>query len=216
MFSLRLGISAVINNSEDIACAGERVKIYTKTGDAGQSSLFSGRRVPKNHLRLQTYGTLDELNALLGLARARNAEPRLERPLARLQTLLFILCSDLATPLPEPGQQDPVTRVSPGHIAFLERQIDAMTAELPPLKNFILPGGTEVAAVLHIARTVCRRAERWLVALKQEEDLGPHAPVLVNRLSDYLFTLARWANFLAGRPDEILNRDFPEIDHTGA
>ena len=192
------------------------MKIYTKTGDAGQSSLFSGRRVPKNHLRLQTYGALDELNSCLGLARAKNAEPRLERPLARLQTLLFILCSDLATPLPEPGQQDPVTRVSPGHIAFLERQIDAMTAELPPLKNFILPGGTEVAAVLHIARTVCRRAERWLVALKQEEDLGPHAPVLVNRLSDYLFTLARWANFLAGRPDEILNRDFPEIDDTGA
>jgi cob(I)alamin adenosyltransferase len=188
------------------------MKIYTKTGDAGQTSLFSGRRVPKNHLRLQTYGTLDELNTLLGLARAKNAEPRLGRPLARLQTLLFIVCSDLATPLPEPGQKDLVTRVTDRHVAFLEQQIDLMTAELPPLQNFILPGGTEVAALLHVARTVCRRAERWLISLAAEEDLGAAVPVLVNRLSDYLFTLARWANFLAGRPDEILDRNFPEID----
>lgn len=192
------------------------MKIYTKTGDAGQTSLFSGRRVPKNHLRLQTYGTLDELNTLLGLARAHNADPRLEQRLGRLQTLLFILCSDLATPLPEPGQKDLVTRIDQRHVAYLEQGIDAMTAELPPLRSFILPGGTETAAVLHVARTVCRRAERWLITLKPEEDLGPHAPVLVNRLSDYLFTLARWANFLAGRPDEILNREFPEIDETGA
>lgn len=187
------------------------VKIYTKTGDAGQTSLFTGERVPKNHLRLQVYGTLDELNAVLGMALAHGPHPEIAHRIRRLQTLLFILCSDLATPIPTDGETDRVTRIDDRHVRYLEQGIDAMTAELPPLRQFILPGGDGCAAALHLARTVCRRTERWLVRLRAEAELGDHVPVLINRLSDYLFTLARWANHMAGRGDELLNREFPEI-----
>jgi cob(I)alamin adenosyltransferase len=190
------------------------MKIYTKTGDKGTTSLFSGERVAKNHLRVSTYGTLDEMNSVLGLARAHNQDAEIEHLCARLQTLVFILNSDLATPVPPDGTPDRVTRITAAHVRYLERQIDALTAELPELTQFILPGGTPVAAYLHQARTVCRRAERIMVELADREDVGSHAPVLVNRLSDYLFTLARYANFRAGRTDEILDRDFPELDES--
>jgi len=187
------------------------MKIYTKTGDKGYTSLFSGERVSKNHLRVNTYGTLDEMNSILGMARAGNNDAEIEELCRRLQTLVFILNSDLATPFPPAGTADRVTRVRADHVRYLEQQIDVLTGRLPELTRFILPGGTPTAACLHVARTVCRRAERILVELAAVEDLGPHAPVLVNRLSDYLFTLARYANFRAGRPDEILDRDFPEL-----
>jgi len=187
------------------------VKIYTKTAHSGSTSLFDGQRVPKDHLRLHTYGTLDECNTAIGLARAHNANLFLEQLCSRLQTLLFILCSDLATPLPPPGAPDRVDRIDPRHIGYLETQIDRLTAELAPLRKFILPGGCPASAFLHQARTICRRAERWLVELQARENLGPHVPVLVNRLSDYLFTLARYANHVSGRPDEVLDRAFPEL-----
>ncbi len=189
------------------------VKIYTRTGDAGQTSLFTGERVPKDHLRLQVYGTLDELNAVLGLALAAEPGAEVAHRIRRLQTLLFILCSDLATPLPARGEADRVPRIDVRHIRHLEADIDAMSAALPPLGQFILPGGCAGAAALHLARTVCRRAERWLIRLRAEVELGDHVPVLVNRLSDYLFTLARFANLEAGRGDELLDRVFPEIDN---
>ncbi|HOT01689.1 MAG TPA: cob(I)yrinic acid a,c-diamide adenosyltransferase [Acidobacteriota bacterium] len=189
------------------------VKIYTRTGDAGQTSLFTGERVPKDHLRLHVYGTLDELNAVLGLALAAEPGPEVAHRISRLQTLLFILCSDLATPLPARGEADRVTRIDARHIRYLEADIDVMSAVLPPLGQFILPGGCPDAAALHLARTVCRRAERWLIRLRAETELGDHVPVLVNRLSDYLFTLARYANHLADCGDKLLDRGFPEIDH---
>lgn len=188
------------------------MKIYTKTGDSGETSLFTGQRISKTHLRLHVYGTLDEMNAHLGLARSRNGKIYLEQLLGRLQTLTFILCSDLATPLPAAGESDRVDRVNEKHIRYVEQHIDSLTAEMPPLTKFILPGGTDVSSILHVARTVCRRAERYLVELVRQEDLGPHVPKLVNRYSDYLFTLARYANHVAGRPDEMLNREFPELN----
>lgn len=186
-------------------------RIYTKTGDGGSTSLFDGRRVPKDHLRLHVYGTLDECNTVIGLARAHNANLFLEQLCSRLQTLLFILCSDLATPLPAPGAPDLVDRVDSRHVRYLETGIDRLTAELAPLGKFILPGGCPASAFLHQARTVCRRAERFLIELQAQEKLGPHVPILVNRLSDYLFTLARYANHVSGRPDEVLDRSFPEL-----
>lgn len=188
------------------------MKIYTKTGDAGQTSLFSGQRVPKNHMRLHVYGTLDEMNGFIGLARVRNTNLYLEQLASRLQTLVFILCSDLATPLPPDGQADLVERIRAGHTRYLEKCIDGLTAELPPLKNFILPGGSECSVAFHLARTACRRAERWLVSIPEEEGINPEARILVNRLSDYLFTLARYANRVSGRPDEVLSREFPEAE----
>ncbi|MBN2431790.1 MAG: cob(I)yrinic acid a,c-diamide adenosyltransferase [Acidobacteria bacterium] len=187
------------------------MKIYTKTGDKGYTSLFSGERVTKNHLRVNTYGTLDEMNSVLGLARAYNQDAEIEALCRRLQTLVFILNSDLATPFPTAAAADRVTRISAAHVRYVEQQIDLLTGRLPELAQFILPGGTPVAACLHVARTVCRRAERIMVELAAAEDLGPHTPVLVNRLSDYLFTLARYANLRAGRADDILDRDFPDL-----
>lgn len=187
------------------------MKIYTKTGDKGQTSLASGERVPKDHLRLQAYGTLDELNAILGLARSRNTNLYVEQLCCRLQTLLFVVGADLATPLPPAGQPDPAERVHEKHVKYVELCIDSLETELPPLTRFILPSGTETAGCLHLARTVCRRAERHIVTLAGQADLGPFVGELVNRISDYLFVLARYANFKSGRPDEPLSREFPEL-----
>lgn len=186
-------------------------KIYTRTGDAGETGLFSGERVPKDHLRLEVYGTLDEVNVLIGMARAKNGHLFLEQFCSRLQTLLFILCSDLATT--EGGAVD---RIDGRHVRYVESCIDQLTTELPPLRSFVLPSGCEAALHLHLARTVCRRAERRLAALARVEPVNPQAVVLVNRMSDYLFVLARYANHKAGRTDEPLNRDFPELKAFGA
>ncbi|MBL8165219.1 MAG: cob(I)yrinic acid a,c-diamide adenosyltransferase, partial [Anaerolineae bacterium] len=172
------------------------MKIYTKTGDDGTTSLFSGGRVSKAHLRVEAYGTVDELNSHLGVARAHKPHPQTDAWLARVQRQLFTLGADLATPLD--AQADWLTRVDSATIDWLEAGIDRMTADLPPLTNFILPGGTLAAAQLHVARTVCRRAERIVAELQEHEALGEHALTYLNRLSDYLFTLARWENQQAG------------------
>ena len=176
------------------------MKIYTKHGDAGLSVLFDGTRAPKNHPRLETYGTLDELHCHLGLAAAASPDDPLRAQLAALQVELFDLASDLATPAGSKNESK-VRRISPADVANLERQIDAATAELPPLKRFILPGGTPAAGHLHVARTVCRRAERHLVTLMSQEPLAPDVLIYLNRLSDLLFTLARLANLRANTPD---------------
>jgi cob(I)alamin adenosyltransferase len=176
------------------------MKIYTRTGDHGTTSLFSGGRVPKYHLRVESYGTVDELNSVLGLARAHQPSEPTDAALARIQHQLFNLGADLATPLDAPTQH--VVRMDAGTIAWLEESIDRMTAELPALSYFILPGGSPVGAALHVARTVCRRAERLVTALQEHEAVGEHALPYLNRLSDYLFTLARWENQQGGIPEE--------------
>jgi cob(I)alamin adenosyltransferase len=177
-------------------------RIYTKTGDAGDTALFGGRRVPKNDLRVAAYGAVDELNAVLGVARAAGAPQSIEPVLEQLQHYLFDLGSELATP-PEAAAAAAAhaSRVTPAWVEALEREIDRFEDALPPLRAFILPGGTPAAAALHLARTVARRAEREIVALAGREPLNPELLKFVNRLSDLLFVLARAANQAAGRSD---------------
>ncbi|HEX2905239.1 MAG TPA: cob(I)yrinic acid a,c-diamide adenosyltransferase [Phototrophicaceae bacterium] len=175
------------------------MKIYTKTGDDGTTSLFSGGRVLKTHLRVEAYGTVDELNSVLGVARAHQPSPQTDAWLAQIQRQLFHLGADLATPLD--AKSEWVVRMDADTITWLETRIDEMTAALPPLKNFILPGGSLAAAQLHIARTVCRRAERVAVALAEYEAIGDHVLPYLNRLGDFLFVLARWENQQAGVPE---------------
>ncbi len=174
--------------------------LYTKTGDKGSTGLFGGQRVPKDDLRITAYGTVDELNAVLGLVLCHDCPPRLHEPLVQLSSLLFTLGSDLATPLDPPPSFD-MPRIRASHSTWLEGLIDSYDAELPPLKNFILPGGTQAAAYLHLARTVCRRAERHCVSLAAREDIGSEVVVFLNRCSDYLFIAARLANHDAGLAD---------------
>jgi cob(I)alamin adenosyltransferase len=176
------------------------MKIYTKTGDDGTTSLFSGGRVSKTHLRVEAYGTVDELNSILGVARAHQPNSQTDAWLAQIQRQLFNLGADLATPLD--AKSDWVVRMDAETVLWLENGIDEMTAELPELKHFILPGGSAAAAQLHVARTVCRRAERLIVGLQTQEPIGDHVLNYLNRLSDFLFTLARWENMQAGIPED--------------
>ncbi|MAE62608.1 MAG: ATP:cob(I)alamin adenosyltransferase [Planctomycetaceae bacterium] len=176
------------------------MKIYTRKGDAGLTALFGAPRVHKHDLRVEAYGYVDETNAALGLAAAASTFDEISTLLAQLQHRLFDLGADLCTPL-DSQHADKITRISAAHVAELEKHIDAATQPLPELKTFVLPGGTELAARLPLARTVARRAERCLVALAQTQPIGDHVIPFVNRLSDLLFTLARRANQLAGRDD---------------
>jgi cob(I)alamin adenosyltransferase len=173
------------------------LKIYTRTGDAGETGLFGGQRVPKDSLRVHAYGTADECNAALGLARAAGLAPELDALIAQVQNQLFVVGADLATP----GESANIPRVGEEEVAFLERAIDDLELSLEPLRQFILPGGTPGAAQLHMARTVCRRAERWAVSLAQAEPVGPQVLIYLNRLSDFLFVAARAANARAGSAD---------------
>lgn len=175
-------------------------KIYTRTGDNGATGLFGGQRVSKHSLRIEAYGTVDELNAVLGVALSHHPPDPLHRDLTGISALLFTVGADMATVI-GPEYKYPIPRIEAGHIAHLERLIDEYDTTLEPLKNFILPGGTHVAAYLHLARTVCRRAERVAVHLAQEEDIGDHVVKFLNRLSDYLFTAARLVNRLQGVDD---------------
>ena len=175
------------------------MKIYTKTGDAGETALFSGGRVPKTHLRVEAYGTVDELNSLLGIVRAAELSQRADNWLSDVQRQLFCLGTDLATP--RDAKAEWITRIGAEDIQWLEDTIDKMTSELEPLKNFILPGGTPAAATLQYARAVCRRAERLTVGLTHQEDIGDYIVAYLNRLSDWLFTLARYENMRAGEAE---------------
>lgn len=176
------------------------MKIYTRTGDQGDTALFGGGRVSKSHGRVEAYGTIDELNAILGVARAGNPSEQADAWLRDVQQQLFHLGADLATPLD--AKADWIVRVTPQEIKRLEEGIDRMTETLEPLRNFILPGGTFAAAQLHVARTVCRRAERLIVALAESEEINPNAIAYVNRLSDWLFTLSRYENQQAGESEQ--------------
>ncbi len=173
------------------------MKIYTKTGDAGETSLLSGGRVAKNDARVEAYGTLDELNAVLGLLAVEPLPEGTEERLARIQAVLFELGSALADPEGRLGHHRQAWETGE-----LEGWIDAMDAELPPLQAFILPGGSRAAALAHLARTVCRRAERRILALDPDAGAVPPGVVpYVNRLSDTLFVLARHLNARLGIPD---------------
>lgn len=176
------------------------MKIYTKTGDEGQTSLFAGPRVGKDHPRIEAYGDVDELNALLGLARSQALPVELDAIVQRIQHTLFAVGAELATPEPE---KHGTAMVGPEHIAELEQTIDRLEGTLAPLKNFILPGGTPAAATLHVARTVCRRAERRVVELAHASEASVSANVLIylNRLGDLLFVLARSVNSAASCDD---------------
>ncbi len=181
------------------------MKIYTKTGDRGETSLMGGRRVPKDDTRVAAYGDVDETNAAIGVVRATAPADLADALLGDVQRDLFAIGGALATP--EPGRLTAARRakvaVTAARVRALEKAIDSAEAELTPLKAFVLPGGSPKAAALHVARTVCRRAERSVVRLAREERVAGGRQILIylNRLSDLLFVLARQANRRAGLPD---------------
>jgi cob(I)alamin adenosyltransferase len=182
------------------------MKIYTKTGDRGETGLFGGQRVRKDHARVEAYGDVDELNSLLGVAAGRLAAGEQEEMVLgvqRIQADLFVIGAHLATPRPEDGGRENahVPPLPEGRVEEMERWIDAAEEELEPLRNFVLPGGGEAGAYLHLARTVCRRAERRCVSLAHVAHIEEEVIVYLNRLSDLLFTLARLANHRAGVAD---------------
>ena len=172
------------------------MKIYTKTGDKGDTSLFGGQRVPKDALRIEAYGTVDELNSILGVVLADTTDERICEILTQVQNQLFELGADLATPRLSNGPT--VKRIKSKDARVLEKAIDSLEVVLKPVRSFVLPGGAPVAARLHFARTICRRAERAVVRLSRNEDIGEGITVYLNRLSDLLFILARYANHAAG------------------
>jgi cob(I)alamin adenosyltransferase len=179
------------------------VKIYTKTGDKGDTGLFGGGRVPKSHPRVSAYGEVDELNSFLGLARAIEPMPRIDEILLPIQRDLLAVGALLATPNPTKMREHLAkARIDDDRIRELELAIDAADLELEPLKAFIIPGGSTKAAALHVCRTVCRRAERAVVEMQQQEAIPELAVVYLNRLSDLLFTLARLAGSKAGVAEE--------------
>jgi cob(I)alamin adenosyltransferase len=189
--------------SLDGGCMVRLNRIYTRTGDDGTTALGTGERRSKSDIRVEAYGTVDEANAAIGIARLFAVEeaPDVDAMLGRIQNDLFDLGADLCTP--EGGRRE-ITwtplRIIGSQVERLEREIDAMNAELEPLKSFVLPGGTPAAAYLHLARTVCRRAERLMVALSETEDEILSAPALhyINRLSDHLFVASRFVNRRVG------------------
>ncbi|WP_428267276.1 cob(I)yrinic acid a,c-diamide adenosyltransferase [Haliangium sp.] len=180
-------------------------RVYTKTGDAGQTALIGGQRVGKDSPRIECYGTVDELNATLGLARtALETSPAGERLLPvldRVQNELFNLGAQLATPEAEDRAKMPA--IEPRHIEALETLMDELNESLPALKSFILPGGGQASACFHMARTVCRRAERLVVAVARDEEVEAQSIIYLNRLSDALFVMGRWAAAQEGRAEPL-------------
>ena len=176
------------------------MKLYTKTGDKGKTGLFGGQRVPKDSLRLETYGTIDELNSVVGIVRTYTEQQELDDMYKRIQHELFNLGSDLATPFGSKFE-DKVNRIKEFHVLELEKNIDELQAGAPEFRNFILPGGSKAGAYLHLARTVCRRAERHCVTLQNNENIGTWAQKYLNRLSDFFFIASRYANMKDGVAD---------------
>lgn len=176
------------------------MKIYTRTGDGGSTGLFGGPRVAKDDDRIEAYGTIDELNAAIGVTRSAGVESAIDAQLAHIQHDLFALGAELATPDPD---RHHLRTIRPAHIETLEQWIDAHELTLPPLKNFVLPAGAAAACYMHVARAVCRRAERRVVTLarRAEANVSEEAVVYLNRLSDLLFVLARVVNQQAGVED---------------
>lgn len=184
-------------------------KIYTKTGDKGETSLYGGTRVSKAAARVESYGTLDELNAFIGLAKAEISDEKVLNQLQKIQFDLFTVGSEAATPtdkmLLANGKNRLDVMISDKEITELELWMDDFDAELEPLKFFILPSGGKAAATLHVCRTVCRRAERAMVFLNETEEVRPELIKYLNRLSDYLFILARYISKISGEKEDYWN-----------
>ena len=179
-------------------------KVYTRTGDDGTTGLGGGQRVPKDSPRIEAYGTVDELNSQIGVVQSLGVNEAIAEPLRGIQNDLFHLGSDLCI-LEEDKQRLSVPRIEERHVVALERLMDSLSEELSPLENFILPGGTPSAAALHVARTVCRRAERLVLALSRREPVGEWTVTYLNRLSDALFVMARHENKRRGVGDVLWN-----------
>lgn len=185
------------------------MKIYTKTGDKGETSLYGGTRVSKAAARVESYGTLDELNAFIGLAKAEISDEKVLNQLQKIQFDLFTVGSEAATPtdkmLLANGKSRLDLLISEEEITELERWMDDFDAELEPLRFFILPSGGKAAATIHVCRTVCRRAERSMVFLRETEEVRPELIKYLNRLSDYLFVLARYISKISGEKEDFWN-----------
>jgi len=177
------------------------MKIYTKTGDKGETGLFGGERVSKNSPRIEAYGTIDELNAFIGLAVTEVKDKSVKELLLKIQNQLFTVGSDLATPDTEKNKKLSVERTPADYFIDAEKAIDFYNAKLDDLKSFILPGGSKSAALLHVCRTIARRAERAVVALNSTVKIGDNILIFLNRLSDLFFVLSRYENAVTGTPD---------------
>jgi len=182
------------------------MKIYTKTGDKGETGLFGGERVSKNSLRIEAYGTIDELNAFLGLAVLEVSDTSVKDILQKIQNQLFTVGSDLSTPNTEKNKNLIIERTPEDFYLDAEKNIDEYESKLEELKNFILPGGSKGAALLHICRTITRRAERQVVALDSTVKIANNIIMFLNRLSDLFFVLARYENAVTGTPDIKWNK----------
>lgn len=177
-------------------------RVYTRTGDDGSTALGGGQRVPKDSFRIEAYGTVDELNSVIGVAVAMGVAEPLREPLFVVQQVLFNLGADLCI-LESDKERLQAPRIEARHVGQLERWMDAWNAELEPLRSFVLPGGDAAAAQLHVARTVCRRAERRVIALAREEPVGKYVVPYLNRLGDFLFVAARYQAKLSGKGDVL-------------
>lgn len=176
------------------------MKIYTRTGDKGETSLFGAERVSKASLRVNAYGDVDETNSHIGLVRSFNKEKKISAILEEIQSDLFVLGSDLATPINSPSRKN-IPTITAKHVKRLEKLIDEIEEQNLPLRKFVLPAGSKTASLLHVARTVCRRAERKVVALKEKETINEQCLIYLNRLADLLFVLARFANKISNVKD---------------
>lgn len=177
------------------------MKIYTKGGDQGETGLFGGERVSKDSLRIEAYGTVDELNSFIGLTLTEIKDEEVKILLNKIQHILFTLGSDLASPENEKNKKHNIPRIQKSEYEFIEKEIDKYDSQLEELRNFILPGGCKNAAMLHICRTICRRAERRVVSLNSAVNLNSDIIIFLNRLSDLFFVLARYENRVSGIED---------------
>ena len=176
------------------------MKIYTKSGDRGETGLIGGRRVAKDDARIEATGQVDELSSVLGVVISFSDDPELQEALAKVQRTLFVVGADLATPS---GEKIAIPRLSPSKVSELEALIDKTDAELPKIESFVLPGGSKTASLMHLARTICRKAERGVIALNRHEKVNEAIPIYLNRLSDLLFVLARSTNYRKKVPETL-------------
>lgn len=176
------------------------MKIYTKTGDQGETSIIGGKRVAKDDARIEATGQIDELNSVIGIVISFSDDAQMREHLSRIQRTLFVIGTDLATPA---GEKIAIPRLSPSKVNDIEALIDKTDAELPKIEKFILPGGSKTASLMHLARTICRKAERRVVALNRHEKVNEAVPIYLNRLSDLLFVLARSTNYRKKVPETL-------------
>lgn len=184
-----------------------KVKIYTRTGDRGKTSLYGGQRISKDHLRVETYGTIDELNAALGTAHSFITDPKIRSIIEKIQNELFNIGAELSNPTKVGKDKKQIFTLGKDKIQYMETIIDYFDEKLPPLRNFILPGGSNSASLLQLSRSIARRAERRLISLSRREKINENLLSYVNRLSDFLFVLSRYLNKKAGGNETIWKKE---------